>query len=369
MKPVPNSQTQLRDAIEGAATAAVVADEQGIIRLASQVAIELFGYTTFDQLIGQSIEMLIPGRYRSGHRQHMTNYFTAAASRPMGVGRDLTGLRKDGSEFAIEDSLSPLVLDDELVVAAWVRDIEDRRHLEADVSRYEAQLAHVARVAFATEMVAGIAHELSQPLAAITGYAEAIHLRLAREPHLAEEVATMTQPMIEQAVRAGQIVRSLRDFTKRQEPIMLPVSVHAVVDRAVRFLENELRMSGVSLTVVIHPDTPKVMAIEIQIAQILDNLIRNAMEALAEQPVEQRHVEVRVSHQGAEVEIEVHDSGHGFSPEAEEKAFETFFTTKLNGMGVGLAVCRSIIETHSGTIRLGRSELGGSVVSFRLPTA
>ncbi len=369
MEPVPNGQTQLRDAIEGAATAAVVADNRGIIRLASQVAIELFGYTTPDPLIGQSIEILMPGRYRPGHRQHVTDYFGAAVSRPMGVGRNLTGLRKDGSEFAIEVSLSPLVLDDELVVAAWVRDIEDRRHLEADVRRYEAQLAHVARVAFATEMVAGIAHELSQPLAAITGYAEAIHLRLAREPQLAQEVNAMTQPMVEQAIRAGQIVRSLRDFTKRHDPIKLPVSVQAVVDRAVRFLENELRMSGVSLTTKIHPDTPNVMAIEIQIAQILDNLIRNAMEALAEQPVEQRQVELRVSQQGAEVEIEVHDSGPGFSPEAKDKAFETFYTTKPNGMGVGLAVCRTIIETHNGTIRLGRSELGGSVVCFRLPSA
>jgi len=366
---VSHRQIKLRSLIEGAATAAVLADASGTVRLMSQVAVELFGYESPDQIVGRSIDTLIPARFREAHREHVAHYFAAAVSRPMGVGRDLTGLRRDGSEFAIEVSLSPVMLDDELLVAAWVHDVEDRRHLEADVRRYQAQLAHVARVAFASEMVAGIAHELSQPLAAITGYAEAIQMRLRHEPELAAELASITGPMTEQAVRAGQIVRSLRDFIKHHEPIPEPVHLGPIVDKAIGFLSNELRMAGVHVATDIPTDLPRVNAIAIQIAQVLDNLIRNALEALTDMPIDQRQMRIDSRLREECLEVRVQDSGPGLSPEAKAKAFETFYSTKSHGMGIGLAVCRTIIEAHDGTIQIGDSALGGGSVTFRLPAA
>jgi len=366
---VSDQQSQLRALIEGAATAAVVVDQHGVIRLMSRVAVELFGYEHPDQIVGRRLETLIPPRFREAHREYVAHYFAAAVNRPMGVGRDLTGLRRDGSEFAIEVSLSPIVLDEQLLVAAWVHDAQARRKLEAEVRQYQAQLAHVARVAFASEMVGGIAHELSQPLAAITGYAEAIQMRLAREPELAAEMATLTEPLTEQAVRAGQIVRSLRDFIKDQEPVTETVRLGLIVDRAVRFLDNELRMAGVRMSQNLPADLPPVRAVEIQIAQVLDNLIRNSLEALSAVPADQRRIAIEAAHQDGRVRVTVQDSGPGFSEEAEGQALETFYSTKPGGMGLGLAVCRTIVEAHEGQVRLGRGSLGGGSVSFTLPSA
>ena len=368
---VSNLQGQFRSLIENAATGAVVVDSQSVIQLISRAGLEMFGYDSPQELIGQRVEVLIPERFRATHSSHVRSYFQAAISRAIGVGRPLTAIRRDGREFAVEICLSPIILDDQMLAVAWIQNVEARQKLQTQVRQYRDRLAHASRVAFAAEMVAGIAHELSQPLTAITMYAESIKLRLQTVGAGDAEIDEFTDNMVDQAIRAGEIVRGLRAFIDHHHTPSATTSIARIIDNAIHFMENELRCAGVEIDCDLLPNLPGVRVIEIQIAQVLANLIRNAMDALVDVPQDQRQLRITAEPCDTGVRVLVDDSGPGFSPQAKEKAFEAFYSTKQKGqgMGVGLAMCRTIVEAHRGQIAVGDSPLGGARISFSLPAA
>jgi two-component system sensor kinase FixL len=361
---MPHTKTALENLIRNAATAAVVADDQGNIVLASEVALKLFGYRE-DELVGQPISVLMPEQFRPTHTEY-AGYFTSAVSRTLGKGRELTGLQKNGGIIELKVSLSPVILGDSLHVAAWIEDDTKRRSLEQELRVHHDRLAHMERLAFASEMVAGIAHELSQPLAASSHYAETIDILAKAEQPDGEAIRELTKPLIEQTLRAGQIVRNLRDFVSGRNPQPGLHCIDRIINKAIRFLQNEIELHSIQLRLEVEPELPQIHCVEIQIAQVLDNLIRNAIDELRAMPVTERSIEISAQMKDDAILVMVSDSGEGLSDDYEAQLFESFYTTKEQGMGVGLAICRTIIEQHGGTLQGINQAGGGACFSFTL---
>lgn len=368
---MPSLKRQLERLIDNAATGAVIVNSQDRIKHISRTAVEMFGYDSAEELIDRRVDMLIPEISRAHHRQHVGSYFDDADSPSMGVGRAVTGLGRDGREFAVEISLSPLPMGGQLQVIAWVQNLEAKQKLEAEVRRYRDQWAHASRISFASEMVAGIAHELSQPLAAIAMFSEAIKLELDKRVDADGQMHQMAEELIGEVVRAGQIVRSLRSFVEHRPTQVAAISVKDLIHRAVRFMENELHCHHVIYQCDVSDDLPRVQAAEIQIAQVLANLIRNALDAMLGNSESERRLIVTADHCAAGVEVSVEDNGPGFSAEVALRAFDSFYSTKScdQSMGMGLAMCRSIVESHGGKIGISQSSLGGARICFTLLTA
>jgi signal transduction histidine kinase len=217
-------------------------------------------------------------------------------------------------------------------------------------------------------MASSLAHELNQPLAAIANYCMGCVNRMASGEYKREDILGAMEKASFQAERAGKIIRRMREFVKKSEPNRSPVSVAEIVDEALGFAEIEARKSGVRLRLDIPAELPLVFADRIMIEQVVLNLVKNGIESMQESRREQRELTVSAGVDGARtVEIAVADRGHGISAEQAEKLFAPFYTTKPEGMGMGLNICRSIVEFHDGRLWAQPNPGGGSVFRFTLP--
>jgi PAS domain S-box-containing protein len=255
-------------------------------------------------------------------------------------------------------------------IIASGRDITGRKRAEEQARQHLQQLAHVTRVASMGEMASAIAHEINQPLAAITTYTQAC-VRLLRSggASLAEITETMER-VGARAERASEIIRHLRSFVRKEDAQPIPVQMNFLVGEIVRLVQPEAAQSGVEIVTDLGEGLPAVMADNIQIEQVLLNLVRNAIDAICGARTERR--EVRIVTRGdadGMVAVGVHDSGPGFDDETARQLFEPFFTTKAQGMGIGLSISRSIVEAHQGRIWATAEPGGGASFHVALPAA
>jgi PAS domain S-box-containing protein len=283
---------------------------------------------------------------------------------------ELEARRADGSTFPIEVSIGPFDPEGAEHCTIVIRDVTLRRQVEAQTRAHQAELVRVSRVSLAGEMAAGLAHELSQPLTAITAYARGC-LRLlggaAPEPALLQEGIT---EVVQQAERAGDVLDRLREFVRGGEHRRSSTEIGPLIDAVRNLVRAEAIQQGIEIEIAIGPDLPAVLADRIQIEQVLLNLLRNAIDAMATANAGQRSITVAARRQGSDaVLISVTDSGPGISPEVAGRLFEPFVTTKATGMGMGLSISRSIIEAHGGSLRLVRAGDRGAAFAFDLPTA
>jgi two-component system sensor kinase FixL len=251
-----------------------------------------------------------------------------------------------------------------------IRDITFRRKAEARYREHQAELAHVSRVSLAGEMAAGLAHELSQPLTAITAFTRGC-LRLlagpAHDPALLQEGLAET---VQQAERAGDVLDRLREFVRGGEYRRVLTEVRPLIDAAVSLTNMEAMQQKVEIEARIDPGLPVVWADRIQIEQVLLNLLRNAMDAMEAANSRRRSILVEARRRSNHaIEISVADSGSGVSAEVADTIFDPFVTTKSFGMGMGLSISRSIVESHGGSLRVARSVGSGAIFIFDLPTA
>jgi len=250
------------------------------------------------------------------------------------------------------------------------RDVTDRRRAEEQARQHLQQLAHVSRVSSMGEMASAIAHEINQPLTAISNYASAC-LRLLRGGRMAEgEALEAMQRVATEAQRAGEIVRKMRGFVRSEEGEMTGVEVNALVADVLRLAGPEARQYGVELAWVPVPGLPRVLADSIQIQQVLLNLVRNAAESIHSADSSQRRVTISALHakDAGMIELSVCDTGPGLPEGAQDKVFEPFFTTKSDGIGIGLALSRSIVDAHGGRLWASDDGAGGSF-HIALPVA
>jgi len=292
----------------------------------------------------------------------------AVVASPVLIGEEVTAVLEFYTREGPRVSPDTLSLLDQIGIE--VGRAAERARADEQRREREAQFAHLGRQIVAGEMASGIAHELNQPLGAIVSGADAC-LKMLREQGLeASTIAEGVQALKEDGARAGEIIRRLREFVRRAEPRRERVDVNRLVRESLHLWRHEGRERGVRVELDLAEELPPVFVDPVQFQQVLLNLVRNSMDAMAPTSLAERAVAIRTEREGNRaVRVTVEDTGPGLSPEAREKLFYPFYTSKREGMGLGLSIARSIVEFHEGEITGENREEGGARFSFTVPTS
>ncbi len=259
-------------------------------------------------------------------------------------------------------------VDGRVVRMAVATDITDRKTVEELNRQQEERLQRTSRLITMGEMASTLAHELNQPLSAIANYSSGCVNRLQSGRYKPEELLVAMQKAAHQADRAGKIIRRIRDFVRKSEPQRGAVRLSDIVEDALGFAEIDARKHGARIDNRITPDLPPIFADRIMIEQVVLNLVKNGIESMKDSEEDRRVLTVTARVVEHTIEVSVLDHGHGISAEDREKLFNAFYTTKSDGMGMGLNICRSIIEFHNGRLWVDNNPEGGSIFRFTLPT-
>nr|MCV4209628.1 PAS domain S-box protein [Roseomonas sp. SXEYE001] len=374
-------EAQLRSILATVPDAMIVIDEDGTILSFSAAAEQLFGWPSAEA-IGRNVFTLMPNPDREEHQAYLSRYLTTGVRRIMGIGRTVSGRRRDGSTFPMELTVGEMRSRGRHLFTAFTRDLTERQASERRVQELQSELLHVSRVSAVGEMASALAHELNQPLTAIASSVKAALRILQAHPpsgpaHMAalEKALEAMERAVGQSLRAGQIVRRLREFVVKGEADRDLEALPGLIEEASALALVGARQRGVHVTCQLAPNLPLVLVDRIQIQQVLLNLIRNAVEAMTEEDgpspaPECRELTITATSRSAdEVELVIADTGPGLAPMVAAHLFDAFISTKPSGMGVGLSICRSIIEAHGGRIWAEPKAGGGTVFRFTLPAA
>jgi len=361
-------ESHLRSILDTVPDAMIVIDGHGIIQLFSTAAERLFGYSERES-IGMNVKELMPEPDRGRHDAYIARYRSSGERHIIGIGRIVTGKRRDGTTFPMHLSIGEMQSGGEPYFTGFVRDLTEHQQTQARLQELQSELVHVSRLSAMGEMASALAHELNQPLAAISNYMKGSRRLLAgsSDPNAAKIENAMDRAA-EQALRAGQIIRRLRDFVARGESEKRVESLSKLIEEAGALGLAGAREQNVQLRFNLNPQADLVLADRVQIQQVLVNLFRNALEAMAQS---QKRELIATNSKVADdmIEIEVSDTGMGFQDDVLPNLFQTFFTTKETGMGVGLSISRSIIEAHGGRMWAENNAAGGATFRFTLPAA
>lgn len=359
-------EARLSSIFETIPEAIITIDAQGMIQSFSSAAERLFGYDA-DFVCGRNVCILMPPPYRDEHDNYLMRYFDTGEKRVIGQGREVTGQRADGTTFPMELAVGEIVVDQTRLFTGFIRDLTERKQAERRVSELQAELLHVSRLSAMGQMASALAHELNQPLSANMNYVKAAKRTLENpQIHDPELVLDLLLKAGEQTARAGQIIRRLREFLTKGQSVHLPEDLNSVVDEALGLALVGAAVANVNVKCLLQADIGRVEMDKIQIQQVVVNLVRNAIEAMEGADRSDLLITTGLTPDGFAC-VEIADSGTGLSPEVAEKLFEPFTTTKKSGMGIGLSVCKSIIEFHKGQIFAKPNKAGGTIFSFLLP--
>jgi PAS domain S-box-containing protein len=354
-------------ATEASPSGTLLVDEEGRIVLANAHVEELFGYKHED-LVGAPIETLLPERYAAKHPGYRANFFHAPQARPMGAGRELFARRKDGTEFPVEIGLNPIQTSRGILVLGSVVDISARKRAEEEARRRREQLDLLARVSLLGEMTASLAHELNQPLAAIVNNASAGMEVIENGNGDPAALREILADVAADGCRAHEIIRNVRNTIKKGSAVRQPLSLNYAVQTVTRLVQPDAMAQSCEVETLLAKDLPAIIGDPVQIEQVLINLVTNAFDAMRDTPAGKRKVEIVTERNcDASVRLTVRDKGSGISEDIKERLFEQFYTTKSEGLGMGLAIARSIVESHGGRIEAENVLGGGAEFYFTLP--
>jgi PAS domain S-box-containing protein len=360
------AEERFRLVVEAAPNAMIMVDEEGRITLANPQAEKTFGYSR-EELLGRSIDMLVPERLRSGHRELRLGYFRNAQPRSMG-GRELFGQRKDGSEVPVEIGLTPIRTSKGLLVLASIVDITERKRAELERARQRHDLAHLARVTTVGELSSSLAHELTHPITAILSNAQAAQRFLDGDNVDLNEVREILNDIVSEDQRAGEVIHRLRRLLRKGEPQKhCDVDLNQVVRDVLKLMRNDLINQTVTVATDLAQNLPAVTGDRVQLQQVLLNLVLNACDAMNDCNSSERQLLIASKLENGTERVSVTDRGGGIPEEKLEQIFERFFTTKKEGMGLGLSICRSIINAHEGKIWATNNAEGGATFHLSLP--
>lgn len=344
------SEAHLRSILETVPDAMIVADEKGIIRSFSATAEHIFGYRP-EEVIGTNVKFLMPLPYREQHDAYISRYRHSGERRIIGSGRVAMAQRKDGTTFPMEVQVGEMQWEGERYFTAFIRDLTERQYTEMRMQELQSELAYMSRLTAMGEMGSTLAHEINQPLTAIASYLKGCGLILDRME--GAEIATLrlaVDEAAEEALRAGEVIRQLREFVARGESEHRVEQLQRLIEEASALGLVGAKEKGIQVEFDFPSDDFQVIVNRVQIQQVLINLLRNAVEAM--HGIQDRFLTIRAGavQDGTMVQISVKDTGSGIAPEVLSKLFTPFTTTKKSGMGVGLSICRTIVESHGGKI-------------------
>ncbi|HWA88779.1 MAG TPA: PAS domain S-box protein [Rhizomicrobium sp.] len=363
-----NSDVLFNTLIATAVDGIMIIDEMGLVQVYSDACERMFGYAG-DEVVGRNVKMLMPPPYHEQHDDYLSRYRQTGERRIIGIGREVVGRRKNGTTFAMYLSVGEGSFNGRRIFLGIVHDISERKADEQRIQELQKELLHATRLTATGQLSAALAHELNQPLTAILNYAGILEEVAAQEkgPN-GNMIRDIAGRISEQTARAGEIIRRLRGFVAKREPDRAVQDLNAAVQESVALGFTGAAELSVRLRSEMADGLPAVAIDKVQIQQVVINLVRNAVEAL--QACQRRNLTVTTARDGDDfVSVSVADTGPGLAPEVAASLFQPFVTTKAHGLGIGLSICRSIVEAHGGRLWMEPNEGGGTVFRFRLPIA
>jgi two-component system sensor kinase FixL len=348
----------------------VIIDEQGNIQTFNQAACELFGYAA-DEVIGRNIDMLMTSDDATKHDGYLSNYLQSGHASIIGVGRELVAKTANNEQVPIYLAVSDIQLDGRRRFAGIVRDLTEQYAAREALASQREKLAHVGRLSTMGEMTASIAHEINQPLTAISMYAQA-SLKLMEREDSFEQIKSALEKLNTQALRAGAVIERIQRFARAQETSREIIDINDLVTDLLNLAGSDARMHNIELALDLGLDLPAVFADPVQIQQVILNLIRNGIDAMNEIGCRNgRTITLRTSLVNEEADAEylevlVSDQGPGVTEDQSPLLFTPFHTTKKDGMGMGLSICRSIISEHGGELSYRNNAEHGASFYFTL---
>ena len=358
------SELRWRSIVDTVPDAIIVIDAAGTVESFSPAAERLFGYGAHE-VLGHNVKMLMPQPYRDAHDGYLARYMRTGERRIIGIGRIVVGQRKNGETFPMELAVGEFASPSGNFFTGFVRDLTDRQEAERRIEDLQTELLHASRLSVMGQMASTMAHELNQPLTAVANYLEAGRHLIATEAAPPERIAELMEKAVAQAQRAGEVIRQLRQFVSKGETERRTHNLNQLVEEALALALVGARQLGVRVSLELDPDLPPVLVDPVQIQQVILNLVRNAVEAM--EAVQRRELTIATRAIGAEIEASVADTGPGIAPELADRLFQPFVTTKKTGMGLGLSICREIVEAHHGHLTAAPRRGGGTVFRLTLP--
>jgi two-component system, LuxR family, sensor kinase FixL len=358
-----NSEMLLSAVIDGSPDAIIAIDEQGIVQSINTNGLRMFGYER-REVVGRKIGMLMPAPYNRLHDSYRENYRQSGHAGIIGSGREVEGRRKDGSVFPLGLIVTETRHADAPLFVGFLRDLSSRREIEARIKELQGE-----RLSAMGGLAAGLAHELNQPLAAAASYIETAQVMLDMPPELRHVPIEKTLvSAVDEIMRAGQIMKRLRELVTSGEPNKTFLSLHDLINDSCEPSSLRSRREDAWRKLHLNAANDRVLADRIQIKQVLSNLTRNAVQAMVASTERKLSIATSLIGDGM-IRVDVADTGSGLQPEVIERLFEPFQTTKPNGMGIGLSISRIIVEAHYGKIWAEPNPSGGAIFSFTLPLA
>ena len=358
-------ERHLQSILDTVPDAMIVIAESGSICSFSAAAERLFGYTEAD-VVGRNVKILMPEPDHSRHDDYIARYLATGERRAIGYSRSVSGRKRDGQTFPMELAIGETVSGGQQLFTGFVRDLTERRRTELRVHQLQSELMHVTRLSAMGVMASTLAHELNQPLTAIANYLETTRDMLTvLDTDTVEIVRSALDEAGSQTIRAGQIVRRLREFIARGELEKSVTSLAELSKEAIGLGFAGAHEQGVATRFELDPTFDLVLVEPVQIEQVFINLIHNAIHAMQGFPTRELTIS-SARHDRELVKVTVADTGSGIAPEVADRLFQAFVTTKDDGMGLGLSICRTIVEAHGGRIWMEPAAQGGSAFHFTL---
>ena len=354
----------LRATLDAVPDASVVIDEEGTVITFSHAAELLFGWAA-DDICGRNVERLMPPSHAGAHDRYVQRYLQTRERRVLGSSRQVVGMRKDGAEFPMELRVGEVRVGPRRYFTGVVRDLSTMREAERRSDELHAQLTQIWSLNSMGEMASVLAHELNQPLSAVANYLRAARTLIANLEIDEDDLIEAVSRAGDQAVRAGEIIRTMRDLATRGGTEQKPESLSAILAEIEFIVGLMVRDAGARVLYDLYQGPDIVMADRIQIQQLVVNLIRNAIDAVAKFPDREIKVSTKLDADG-KLLTTVEDSGPGVDITVMGRVFQPLASTKPTGMGLGLSICRAIVENHGGRIWVEPSPLGGAAFSFVL---
>jgi two-component system sensor kinase FixL len=353
--------------LDAAVDAIVIIDDLGTVLRFNRAAQGMFEFAE-SEVLGRNVTLLMPEPYHSQHDEFLNRYSATGKAAIIGIGREVTGVKSDGRKFPMFLSVGEIRRETGSHFVGIIRDLTDMQETRDKVRHLEDQLLHADRLVMLGELTAGIAHEINQPLTAIAAYADAGRKMSSRGVDFpADELYSICERIGEQSRRAAEVVQRLRKLVRSGAVRKARHDINHIIKNTLLLFEYDIKKTNIEIQFYPAKTIGLLYVDEIHIQQILVNLIKNSLDAISQSGQRDGRIEIRVKEVTPDVLISVTDNGPGVPEANQGRLFESFFTTKPKGVGLGLSICKTIAGAHGGNLKYSLPRQGGSRFTLLLP--